>query len=134
MCATAASRARCVQALTAVLSYTDITKYFRSYLFDEDFQSFLSQVFSDLTEYDITESDYIISEDMGIELGFTNNEAVYDDDDKVIFEYGRPIFSHFNLYPRSIKLIDRLPFDISFRDSRTGILAKAGPPTKTNKG
>jgi hypothetical protein len=117
-----------------MLSYTDITKYFGSNLFDKDFQSFLTQAFCDLTGYDILESDYIISKENGIELGFTNTNAFYDDDDKTVFGNGTPIFSHFIIYPKSSKLIDKLPFDISFSDNRIDIATKAGTPTKTNEG
>jgi len=64
-----------------MLSYKDFTRHFDLSLFDKDFQKFLTNSFSDLTEYNILESDYITSEKAGIDLGFTNNEAVYDDDD-----------------------------------------------------
>jgi len=117
-----------------MLSYKDITKYFGSSLLDKAFQSFLINTFSDLTEYNILESNHIISEDKGIELGFTNNEAVYDDDDRVVFESGNPIFSHFIVYPKSMNLIDSFPFDIDFMDTRTEITRKAGSPTQTKEG
>ena len=117
-----------------MLSYRDITKHFGSSLFDKDFQSFLTNTFSDLTEYNILESDYIISDDKGIELGFTNPDAVYDDDDNIIFEKGNPIFSHFIIYPRSAKLIDNLPFDTNFMDSRFAVITKAGNPIQTQEG
>ena len=117
-----------------MLSYKDFTKHFGLSLFDKGFQTFLGNTFSDLTEYDILESDYITSENNGIELGFTNNEAVYDDDDNVVFEKGNPMFSHFILYPKSLTLIDRLPFDSSFEDKRTEIMSKAGNPSQTKEG
>ena len=117
-----------------MLSYTNFTKYFGHYLNDNRFKLFLTNTFNDLTEYNILKSNYIISEEMGIELGFTNNDAVYDDDDGVIFEQGNPIFSHFNIYPQSTVLINQLPFDTDFSLTRPVILAKAGLPTQTKKG
>ena len=117
-----------------MLSYKDFTKYFGSNLSDEDFQLFLEDTFSDLTDYNILDSDYITSEDTGVELGFTNNKAFYDDDDNILFANGRPIFSHFIIYPKSIKLIDTLPFAISFNDTRPVIITKAGIPTQTKEG
>jgi hypothetical protein len=117
-----------------MLSYKDLIKYFGTSLYDVDFQKFLKQSFSDVTSYDILRSDYIISELFGIELGFTNNDAVYDDDDGVVFEEGNPIFSHFILYPKSTILINQLPFETSFSDIRTSVLNKAGKPTQTNEG
>lgn len=118
-----------------MLTYKDFTQHFGLSLFDKGFQSFLANTFSDLTAYDILESDYIISADKGIELGFTNNDAVYDDDDdNFIFESGNPIFSHFIIYPKSMNLINDLPFDITFTDSRFEIINKAGKPIQTREG
>jgi hypothetical protein len=117
-----------------MLSYRDFTKHFGTSLSDERFQSFLHEPFSDLTEYDILESDYITSENNGIELGFINNQAVYDDDDNVVLEKGNPIFSHFILYAKSLTLIDNLPFDTNFNDNRTEVIRKAGNPSQTNEG
>ena len=117
-----------------MLTYKDFTKHFGSSLFDKGFQTFLSDTFSDLTNYDILESDYITSKINGIELGFTNNEAVYDDDDNIVFEKGKPIFSHFIAYPKSLILIDNLPFDTSFNDDRMEIIRKAGNPSQTKEG
>lgn len=117
-----------------MLSYRDFTEYFGTSLFDKGFQTFLAEVFSDLTEYNILESDYITSDKYGIELGFTNNDAVYDDDENIVFEKGNPIFSHFILYAKSLSLIDNLPFDTSFSDNRIEIIRKAGSPTQTKEG
>src|SRR5687768_12596620 len=107
-------------------SYKAITKYFGTSLFDKEFQVFLINIFSDLTEYDILESDYIISARNGVDLGFRNNEAVYDDDENLVFEKGNPIFSHINFYPNSVTLIDNFPFKASFGDHRADIIRKAG--------
>lgn len=117
-----------------MLSFKDFTKHFGSSLFDKGFQSFLTDTFSDLTEYNVTESDYITSEDTGIELGFTNRDAVYDDDDNVVFEKGNPTFFHFLIYPKSWTLIDDLPFDAKFTDKRFEIINKAGNPSQTKEG
>ncbi len=117
-----------------MLSYKDFTKRFGTNLFDEEFQTFLQSIFTDLTKYDILESDYLISENIGIELGFSNNEAIYDDDDKVVFEKGNPVFSHLILYPKSLKIIDHLPFETKFDDNRTKVLKKAGKPGQTKEG
>lgn len=117
-----------------MLSYKDFTKYFGTSLFDKGFQTFLSKTFSDLTEYNILEGDYIASDKSGIELGFTNNDAVYDDDENVIFETGNPVFSHFILYNKSLTLIENLPFDANFNDDRIEIIRKTGIPSQTKEG
>ncbi|HEY4831299.1 MAG TPA: hypothetical protein VIH61_01890 [Waddliaceae bacterium] len=117
-----------------MLSYKDFIVYFGCQLNASDFQSFLVEIFNDLTSYDITESDYIVSEVMGIELGFTNKSAIYDDDDRVIFEKGDPIFSHFTAYPKSSAQFTKWPFNISFDDRRDNVFQKAGIPAQTNEG
>ena len=117
-----------------MLSYKDFTEYFGFSLFDKSFQDFLTKNFSDLTRYDILGSDYISSKKNEVELGFTNNDAVYDDDENVIFEKGNPLFSHFNLWPGSSKLIGYLPFDIRFEQNRTEIIRIAGNPVQTKEG
>lgn len=117
-----------------MLLYKDLTKYFGASLLDKDFQVFLKKTFSDLTEYNILESEYIISFRAGIELGFQNDEALFDYDENVVFEQGNPIFSHFNLYSKSSNRIDNLPFDISFDNNRTDVIGKAGTPTQTKNG
>ena len=117
-----------------MLSYKDFTEYFGFSLFDKSFQDFLTKNFSDLTRYDILQSDYISSEKNGVDLGFTNNDAVYDDDDNIVFEKGNPLFSHFNLWPTSVILIDSFPFDINFEHDRAEIIRIAGNPVQTKDG
>lgn len=117
-----------------MLSYKEFTIYFGSHLKASDFQSFLAATFTDLTAYDIRESDYIVSERMGIELGFTNKEAIYDDDDKVMVEKGDPLFSHFTAYPISRRLLTELPFHVSFDDRRENVFQNAGIPNQTKEG
>ena len=102
-------------------------------MFDKGFQSFLKETFNDLSEYDV-EIDYITSKQTGLELGFTNNDAVYDVEGNVVLERSNPLFSHFIIYPKSLKLISELPFDINFTDRRFEIINKAGKPSQTNEG
>lgn len=117
-----------------MLSYQDLSKHFGADLFSNDLQALLADHFPDLTNYDVRESDYVISSKHGIEFGFINHDAVYDEDENILFESGTPVFSHFNLYPQSAALMTDLPFKASFKDSRTEILKKAGKPTQTRQG
>jgi hypothetical protein len=117
-----------------MLSYKDFTKYFGLGLLDKDFQSFLTSSFTDLTDYDILEGDYICSELTGIEIGFTNKETLYDDDENVVFEKGNPIFSHFTLHPKSSTVINDMPFGTTFIDKRSEVISKAGSPARTKSG
>ncbi len=111
--------------------YTDFTKHFGNSLKAPDFSNFLAEIFTDLTEYDILQSEYILSVKTGIELGFKNEDAEYDDDDIIIFKKGTPIFSHFNLFPKSESIISSFPFDIKFSDTRNMLHKKIGEPLKT---
>jgi len=117
-----------------MLSYKDFTTHFGSFMTDKDFHSFLTKTFSDLTDYNVLLGDYITSASTGIELGFTNNDAIYDDDTQLVFEAGNPIFSCINLWPKSQIIITDFPFNTGFKESRNEIIHKIGKPTKTNEG
>ncbi|NRT13658.1 hypothetical protein [Flavobacterium sp. 14A] len=117
-----------------MLPYENLTKNLGKSLNDNEFQYFLKNYFSDLTEYNILKHNYICSEKAGIELGFTNNDAVYDDDEEIVLEEGNPIFSHFILYPKSSSLIMNLPYGLNFGDNRTEIIKLAGIPNETKEG
>ncbi|WP_276500350.1 hypothetical protein [Terrimonas pollutisoli] len=72
------------------------------------------------------------SEKSGLELGFVNNEEVFDEDDNVVIEKGNPIFSTVNIFPKST--LTELPFNITFGDYRAQVFEKAGKPTQTRQG
>jgi hypothetical protein len=115
-----------------MISYKELICHFGRSLLDVGFRSFIDHTFKDLTEYDITESDYIISQSAGIELGFKNSDTIYDEDDKVVFQPGTPLFSHVNIFPTSA--LCELPFRVSFSDHRNQVVKKAGQPTQTRQG
>jgi hypothetical protein len=117
-----------------MLSYTDFTKRFGAQLSDVEFRSFLENTFTDLTTYNVSQSEYMVSDITGIELGYRNDDAVFDDDEEIVFEEGNPIFSHFNIYPKSVNILKGLPFGLKFTDKRKDILEQIGQPTKTNEG
>ncbi len=79
-------------------SYKDLTKYFGTALSDSVFQDFLKENFEDLTKHNVTESSYIISKQAKIELGFQNKQAVFDEDDEIVFEEGDARFSTINIF------------------------------------
>jgi hypothetical protein len=116
-----------------MLPYNELTKYFGISLQDLEFQAILESAFPDLSEYTVF-SDYMVSQEMGIELGFVNNSAVFDDDEAMTFEDGNPVFSHFNASPISAKLLGNLPFGILFSDRRSDVIEKAGAPYRTYEG
>ncbi len=116
-----------------MIQYTELTNLFGMNMSDEIFQSFLTKHFSDLTKYNISKSDYMCSKKYAIELGFTNPDAEFDEDEQKVFKKGNPFFSHFNVYSQSSLLISTLPFGISFSDNREKIHLKAGLPSKISK-
>jgi hypothetical protein len=116
-----------------MFTYLHFTKQFGSYLYDDNFQIFLAGTFTDLSKYNIMESDYMHSESLYVDLGFTNEDAVIDEDELIVFEPGRPVFSHLNIFPKPGAAYG-LPYEISFADNRNEVFKKAGEPTQTKKG
>lgn len=113
------------------MTYSDLTTYFGTGLSDAAFQAFLNSMSCDPATYNVADSDYITCESKGLEIGFRNDEAVYDEDEGTVFEKGKPVFSHFNLYPAAGGLISALPFGIGFSDNRNTVKQKAGEPVKS---
>ncbi|SEP02987.1 hypothetical protein SAMN05192574_11979 [Mucilaginibacter gossypiicola] len=116
-----------------MFNYLNFTNQFGSYLYDDNFQAFLADTFTDLSPYNVLKSDYMRSEILDIDLGFTNDDAVIDEDELIILEPGQPIFSHLNIYLNpDVQYV--LPFEISFYDTREAVFKKAGEPTLTKQG
>jgi hypothetical protein len=92
----------------------------------------LQRTFDDLSDYNVAKGDYIISKASGIELGFTNKETVFDEDEGTVFEQGSHILPHVNIYPKALSI--ELPFEMSFSNERRQVLQKAGQPTRTKQG
>lgn len=112
------------------MNYLDITKYFGAKLSDPDFQTFLKSISCDPTKYNVAKGEYISSETNGLEIGFRNDDAIYDDDEQKVFKKGTPIFSLFNIHPTSEKFIESTPFNIKFSDTKNIVREKAGQPIK----
>ena len=112
------------------MTYLELTKYFGTELSDPDFQEFLKSISCNPAAYDASESDYIKTADEKLEIGFRNDDARYEDDERTIFNQGNPVFAHFNIYPGSEKLVNPIAFDLSFNDSRQVVREKAGEPVK----
>jgi hypothetical protein len=115
-----------------MFNYLHFSSKFGSYLYDDAFQAFLAETFTDITRYNILDGDYISSELLGLELVFTNDDAVTDEDELIVLEPGRPVFSHINIYPKTNEDYV-LPFDVLFSDSRETVFEKAGEPTQTKQ-
>jgi|GEM_PF-1444295 hypothetical protein len=112
------------------MTYTEITKHFGTKLSDPEFQTFLKNISCDQTEYNVARGEYISSKITGLEIGFRNDDTIYDDNEQQVYEKGTPTFSLFNLHQTSEKFIKSIPFDIKFSDNKHIMRAKAGQPIK----
>lgn len=112
------------------MNYLDIAAYFGTKLSDPDFQVFLKEISCDAKKYNVAKSEYISSKKMGLDIGFKNDDAVYDDDEEKVFKKGTPVFALFNLHPSSEKIIESMPFGITFSDTKSIVRKKAGNPIK----
>ena len=112
------------------MTYLEITKYFGTKLSDPEFQIFLKSISCDPTKYNVAKGEYVSSKTTGLEIGFRNDDAIFDDDEQNVFKKGTPIFSLVNIHPSSEKFIDSMPFDIKFSDTKNIVREKAGQPIK----
>lgn len=116
-----------------MLCYKDLVAYFGTPLGNGEFFIFLKNNFEDLGEYDVF-SRYITCQQTGVDIGFTDNEGIVDDDGEIVIKEGNPVFSHFNIYPKAEAIFNGLPFTIAFDDNRKDVLVKAGNPSVTKAG
>lgn len=116
-----------------MLSYQRLVEYFGTPLTDDEFLEFLKSNFKDLGDYDVF-SRYMTCQQTGVDIGFTDNEGIVDDDEEIIIKDGNPLFSHFIIHPQSAFFFSQLPWDVAFNDSRDIVLVKAGKPFNTKQG
>jgi len=112
------------------MTYINITKFFGASLIHPDFLNFLQTIFCDHDDYNATTCT-IESPDIGLEFGFMDPDKFYDDDEGIKFKDGSPVFTYFNIYPADSGILETLPFNLSFADTRKTILEKAGKPLNT---
>lgn len=117
-----------------MISHNDLIRYFGHDLNDDVFCSFLSETFTDLVDRAAGEDIFMISDQHGIEIGFTNCGSLFIDYSGELFEKSYPVFSYITLYPPSLNILSKLPFDTSFGDKREEVISRAGNPTRTDSG
>lgn len=105
----------------------ELTSYLGYFKSNENFEAFLLANLLDLSEYD-NESGYITCNKSKIEIGFTNERIIRKGDENKLLTGGKPIFTHFIVYPESNSLFEILPFAVTFADSLEVINLKAGKP------
>lgn len=117
-----------------MISHNDLTRYFGYGLNDDLFCSFLSDTFTDLVDRIAGDDIFMISDQYGIEIGFSNFDSLFVDYSGELFEKSNPVFSYITLYPQCLNILNRLPFNSSFHDKREDVISRAGTPTITNSG
>jgi hypothetical protein len=111
-------------------SIDELTKYFGFYKSNAELQSVLDKILIAPANYD-NQTLYIVCRKSNLEIGFTNERMIRGTDNDKPIMGGRPIFTHFNIYPSSFNLFDNFLFGISFSDKFEGIRQKAGSPTRS---
>lgn len=109
-------------------SIEELTKYFGYYKSNSEFQNTLKSLLISPTNYD-SQTLYIVCKKSKLEIGFTNERMIREADKNKPIMGGRPIFTHFNLYPKSSHLFEMLPFEVLFSDKLDVVRKKAGLPT-----
>lgn len=113
-------------------SIDELTKYLGFYKSNSDFESFLSNNLLEPSKYD-SEFLTIDCKKTDLEIGFTNERMIRNGDEEKNLSGGKPIFTHFFIFPKSIKLFEILPYKIDFKDNLEQIIEKAGTPEKTHE-
>ncbi len=117
-----------------MITHNDLIRYFGHDFHDESLSSFLHHTFNDLVDRVAGEDVFMISDQYGIEIGFSNCGSLLIDYNGELFERFSPVFSYITLYPASLHIIDQLPFDTRFGQTREEVISRAGAPTKTSAG
>ena len=110
-------------------SIDELTKYFGFYKSNSDFESFLNSNLIEPSKYD-SEFLTINCKKTDLEIGFTNERMIRDGDEEKNLSGGKPIFTHFFIFPKSIKMFNKLPYSVDFGDNLEQIAQKAGTPNK----
>ncbi len=117
-----------------MITHNDFIRLFGLGLNDDLLCSFLSETFTDLVDRVAGEEIFMISDQYGIEIGFSNCGSLFIDYSGELFEKSSPVFSYITLFPRSLNILNKLPFNTSFDNKREEVISRAGTPTITNSG
>ena len=111
-------------------SIDELTKYFGYYKSNTDFEYFLNNNLLEPSKYS---SGFITCKKTDLEIGFTNERMIRNGDEEKSLVGGKPIFTNFFIFPKSIKLFEALPYNIDFNDDLDKIVEKAGTPTSIHE-
>jgi hypothetical protein len=108
----------------------ELTKYFGYYMSNKEFNVMLEELFIDPANYD-NKTLYRVCKKTKLEIGFTNERMIRPADKDKPMMGGRPVFTHFNLFPKCSQLFETLPYGITFADKLENVREKAGIPVKS---
>ena len=106
-------------------SINELTKYFGYFKSNQEFENFLNRNLLNPGKYNDL---FIVCKESKIEIAFTNERMIRKGDENKPLIGGKPIFTHFFIYPKSEILFKFLPYKINFSDSLESIEKKAGKP------
>lgn len=108
-------------------SIEDLIIYFGKYLSNPEFEKFREKNLMNPTKYNSLDL-FIRCKDSKMELCFTNERDLRESDAEKPLKGGKPIFTHFFIYPATEKSFEKLPFAVTFKDSLKEIEDKCGMP------
>lgn len=108
-------------------SIEDLTIYFGKYLSNPEFEKFREENLINPTKYNSLDL-FIRCRSSKMELCFTNEREIRESDAEKSSIGGKPIFTHFFIFPASEKSFEELPFATTFKDSLKEIEDKCGIP------
>ena len=113
-------------------SIEDLIIYFGKYLSNPEFEKFREKNLMNPTKYNSLDL-FIRCKDSKMELCFTNERDLRESDAEKPLKGGKPIFTHFFIYPATEKNFEKLPFAVTFKDSLKEIEDKCGMPNDSKR-
>ena len=106
-------------------SINELTKYLGYFKSNLEFENFLNKNLLNPSKYDDL---FIVCKKSKIEIGFTNERMIREGDENKPLIGGKPVFTHFFIFPKSEILFEALPYNVTFSDTLDSIEKKAGKP------
>ena len=110
----------------------DLTIYFGIYLSNPEFEKFREENLKNPTKYNSLDL-FIRCKSSKMELCFTNEREIREIDANKPLKGGKPIFTHFFIFPAKEIDFEKLPYDVTFKDSLKEIEHKCGEPNESKR-
>ncbi len=110
----------------------DLTIYFGKYLSNPEFEKFREENLINPTKYNSLDL-FIRCKSSKMELCFTNERELREIDADKLLKGGKPIFTHFFIYPTKEINFEKLPYGVTFKDDLREIERKCGEPSENKR-